>query len=239
MDSMDDRPRAAWVFGTGCIGTALLERLARDHEVVGFDRCERSSGRPSFQVNTTDRGALTIAADNAAERHGAPDIFIITVGLVSPATVESATPDELTDVLSDNLIGPINILHTAYHLGPSRPRTCVVVVSNAAFVPRPGQPVYAAAKAAVVSLVRSLAVAWSETGIRIFGVAPGTVVVERNSDRVKRQYPQAPLDSSRPGGRLLAPGEVANFVVDLLPYADHLTGQIIALDGGSTLLAAW
>lgn len=235
MDSRDDRLRA-WVFGTGGIGTALLERLARDHEVVGFDRCQRPSGRPSVQVDTTDRTALMIAAENTADSHGVPDIFIITVGLVSSATVESATPDELTAALSDNLVGPINVLHTAYHLGPPRRRTCVVVASNAAFVPRPGQPVYAATKAAVVSLVRSLAVAWSTAGIRIFGVAPGTVVVERNRDRVKRQYPQAPFDSNRPGGRLLVPGELANFVVTLLPYADHLTGQVISLDGGSTLM---
>lgn len=234
---MADRLRA-WVFGTGGIGTALLERLAHHHEVVGFDRCERPTGGPSFQVNATDRAALAIAAHDAAGSHGMPDIFIITVGLVSPATVESATPDELTAVLSDNLMAPINVLHMAYHLGPPRPRTCVVVASNAAFVPRPGQPIYAAAKAAVVSLVRSLAVAWSTTGIRIFGVTPGTVVVPRNSDRIKRQYPQAPLDSGRPGGQLLVPSELANIIVKLLPHADHLTGQLITLDGGSTVMGA-
>lgn len=225
----------AWVVGTGGIGSALMERLAQDYDVVGFDRAERPSQYPLYLVDVADRPAFATAADTAAERHGMPDVFVVTAGRVSYLTIEDANPEETASLLADNLIGPINVLHAAYHMGPRRPRTCVLVTSNAAFVPRPSQPLYAAAKAAAVSLVQSLALGWAATGMRLLAVAPGTVMVERNSDRVARQYPQAPLDPSRPGRRLLTPAELADFVVGLLPYADHLTGRVITMDGGSTL----
>jgi 3-oxoacyl-[acyl-carrier protein] reductase len=233
-DGVADR-RRAWVVGTGGIGSALIGRLIHDYDVVGFDRTDGSSGHPFYRADATDRDAFATAAEAAAQRHGMPDIFVVTAGRVSYQTVESASPEETTGVLADNLIGPINVLHTAYHLGPQRPRTCVLISSNAAFVPRPGQPLYAAAKAAMVSLVRSLAVGWAAAGIRVLAIAPGTVIVERNRERIGRQYPQAPLDPGRPGGRLLTPDDLADFVANLLPLADHLTGQVITMDGGSTL----
>jgi NAD(P)-dependent dehydrogenase (short-subunit alcohol dehydrogenase family) len=137
--------------------------------------------------------------------------------------------------VNSNILPAINVLHLTYHLGQPRTRTCILVTSNAAVAARPGQPVYAAAKAAVASLARSLAPDWSPAGIRILAVAPGTVMVDRNRDAVTSRYPDAPLDPGRPGGRLLQPAELAEFIASMLPHADHLTGQLITLDGGSTL----
>jgi hypothetical protein len=62
-------------------------------------------------------------------------------------------------------------------------------------------------------------------------------MVERNAQRVAHQYPDAPLDTGRPGGRLLMPAELADIVIGLFPYADHLTGQVLTIDAGSTLVA--
>jgi NAD(P)-dependent dehydrogenase (short-subunit alcohol dehydrogenase family) len=230
--------RTAWTVGTGGIGNAVASRLADSHDVVGFDRAGCPEHLIGYRVDAADREAFAKAAGEAVERHGSPDVLVVTAGRVSYATVESSSEQEALDVLSDNLLPVINVLHTAYAMEPTRPRTAVIVTSNAAFVPRPAQPLYAAAKAAVAGLVRSLAVGWSATGFRVLGVAPGTVAVPRNADRIASRYPHAPLDPDRPGGRLLRPEELADYIVGLLPYADHLTGQVLTIDGGSTLGAA-
>lgn len=231
---MSDRP-IAWVIGVGGIGAALVERLSELHTVVCFDIEQAATDAAFFLVDASDRAAFTEAAAEAYELHGAPDVFVVAAGRVSYLSVEAATPEDVTALLTDNLILAINVLHTVYNLGPERRRICVLVASNAAFTPRPGQSIYAAAKAAITSLVGSLAVGWAAAGIRVFGIAPGTVLVDRNRARVAQQYPSAPLDPSRPGGRLVQPAEIAEFVAALLPHADHLTGQVIVYDGGSTL----
>lgn len=233
---MGDRP-IAWVVGTGGIGSALIERLTHSHDVIGFDRAGGSLADPYFQVDAADRAAFIASAEAACEQYGFPDLFVVAAGGVSYLAVESAASDDVATVISDNLIVVVNVLHAAYNLGPQRPRICILIISNAALVPRPGQPLYAATKAAIASLVRSLSTGWAAAGIRMIAVAPGTVIVERNRERVAGQYPNAPLDPGRPGGRLLEPAELAQFVADLLPHADHLTGQVIVFDGGSTLAA--
>jgi 2,3-dihydro-2,3-dihydroxybenzoate dehydrogenase len=156
----------AWVVGSGGIGQAFADRLAASNDVVCFDRMAGRGGRPSYVVDAADRAAFAAAAGKASERHGLPDLFVVTAGRVSSLTVEAATQEEAADVFTDNLLPVINTLHIAYALGPCRRRTVVIVTSNAAFAPRPEQPLYAAAKSAVAALVRSVAVRWSRAGFR-------------------------------------------------------------------------
>jgi 3-oxoacyl-[acyl-carrier protein] reductase len=156
------------------------------------------------------------------------------VGYVSAATVDDVTEAELRCIIDHNFTGLVHFFQVLRRALRS-PWTGVVVVSNAAFVARPQQPIYAAMKAAVASLVKSLAVCWAGAGIRLMAVAPGTVIVDRNRDSVLRRNPDAPQDLSRPGGRMLIPSELARFIAGLLDHRDHLTGQVVILDGGSSL----
>jgi len=226
---------AAWVFGTGGIGSAILDRLSSERQVIGFDKAPVTSAHPTYQVDLRDRAALKQAAESAAQCYGWPEVLILTAGRVSGLRVEDSGEADACDLIFDNILPAINVLHAAYHLGQPRTRTCILVTSNAAVAARPGQPVYAAAKAAVASLARSLAASWSSADIRIIAVAPGTVIVDRNRHAVTSRYPDAPLDPGRPGGRLLQPPELAEFIACILPHAGHLTGQLLTLDGGSTL----
>ena len=232
-------PPTAWVFGTGGIGAAVRDRLAGEYRTVTFDRAD-DPGRAGthHRVDVRDRVALATAARDTVLRSGPPAVVVLAFGTVSPATVEDAEPDDVDRIVGDNFVGCVNVLHVL-HRTP-RPDTCVclVVSSNAAQVARPRQPLYAATKAAVASLVRSLAPAWAPDGLRLVGVLPGTVTVSRNEERVRRQYPHAPADPARPGGRLVTPGELADFLAGLVPHAHHLTGQLLTYDGGSTLGAA-
>jgi 3-oxoacyl-[acyl-carrier protein] reductase len=228
--------QAAWIVGVGGIGAAVRDRLTGDYRTVVFDRANvHSPAESHYRVDVTERRALIEAAQDATIRFGPPAVVVLAFGRVSSATVETAEPDEVDQVIGDNLVGCVNVLHTIHRSPRAASCICLIVTSNAALVARPHQPLYAATKAAVASLVRSLAPAWGTDGIRLVGVAPGTVTVNRNQSRVQRQYPDAPADPGRPGGRLVTPVELADFLARLIPYADQLTGQVLAFDGGSTL----
>jgi NAD(P)-dependent dehydrogenase (short-subunit alcohol dehydrogenase family) len=95
---------------------------------------------------------------------------------------------------------------------------------------------YGAAKAALDSMTRSLALEWGQFGIRVNAVAPSHVATET----IKRlaaegALPVDQITSRIPLGRLAEPSEIADAVVFLCSdKARFITGQILAVDGGYT-----
>jgi len=112
----------------------------------------------------------------------------------------------------------------------------IVVSSIGAFRATLGNPAYAASKAAAVSLVRTLAQAWAEEGIRVNGIAPSLVdtkmtrVTMDNKDRRERALAKIPL------GRFGTVEDMAGVALFLAsPLASYICGQTIIVDGGITL----
>jgi 3-oxoacyl-[acyl-carrier protein] reductase len=96
---------------------------------------------------------------------------------------------------------------------------------------------YAAAKAGVLGLTRSLAAEWGSAGVRVNAVVPGLVATPK-----VLALPSAVRDrllASVPMRRVAALGELVGSVLYLLsPAAGYLTGQALRLDGGSGLAQA-
>ena len=109
----------------------------------------------------------------------------------------------------------------------------VTVSSVAGYGANVGNPAYAASKAGVISLTRTLAVAWAGLGIRVNGIAPGLVdtkltkVTTEHPQRLQRALAQIPVQ------RLGTPDDMAGAVLFLAsPLAAYMCGQTLRVDGG-------
>ncbi len=111
-----------------------------------------------------------------------------------------------------------------------------IVSSTAAYHATIGNPAYGASKAAVVALVKNLAVAWARDGIRVNGIAPGfvktkmTKITFDNEERAEQAVRKIPLR------RTGEPSELAGASLFLAsPLSSYIVGQTIVVDGGLSL----
>jgi NAD(P)-dependent dehydrogenase (short-subunit alcohol dehydrogenase family) len=215
-----------------------------------------------FAADAADAAAMAAAADRVAAELGRLDIVVNNAGGGGRSMAELAVGQPFTRIepaawdaqLATNL-------RTAYagcraaipHLVQAGGGTIVNIASIAALVAVPSIPAYAAAKAGVISLTRSLALELGPQDIRVNAICPGflwTRAWEMLADLFKASVPayrdMAPreifLDQVRrctPLGREQTPEDIGNLVVFLASdEARNITGQEIKVDGGITLKLA-
>jgi meso-butanediol dehydrogenase/(S,S)-butanediol dehydrogenase/diacetyl reductase len=230
---------------TGGLGSALVAALvARGDQVVALDRSsvgELPHGVRSYTVDLVDEGAVAAALADATASGFAFGHAVMIAGGALPDEKACVDPVDLElDVfrrsLDQNLITAWITLRAALpHLRAADGDRSITLTSSTDALSAYGLPAYAAAKAGLLGLVRSLAATLGADGIRINAVAPGDVPTARNV----REWAHVPgwYDRLREASvldRLGTPPDIAATYLALIDL-QHVTGQTIVVDGGQTI----
>jgi 3-oxoacyl-[acyl-carrier protein] reductase len=163
------------------------------------------------------------------------DILVLAQGMVVYRRKEFEI-DTFRKVVDVNLVSVMHCCTRFYPAIRERQGSIIVISSIGAYKSVMGNPAYAASKAGVVGLTRTLGDAWGREGVRVNGIAPGmiatkmTAVTTEHPDRLKAALDTISL------GRLGLPVDVANTALFLVsPLAEYVTGQTMIVDGGRSL----
>lgn len=179
--------------------------------------------------------AIDAFVDGAIDALGRIDILVNNAGGQFPSPAAQISPRGFEAVVRNNLLGTFNFTR-AVGTKAMIPQKRGRIVNVIAQVIRgfPGMVHTGAARAGVDNMTKTLAVEWSQFGIRVNAVAPG--VIETSGTK---QYPPQLLEDAKkanPLKRLGCAEEVAHLIVYLVSaQADFVTGQTYYIDGGASL----
>ena len=224
-DSRDHAPTAVVTGAAGGIGGALLSAF-RDagYQVTGVDRVS-ADGVTSLDVTYTASVAAFAASFDTL------DVLINAAGVLRLR--QEYDPGEFAGVVDINLTGTMRMA-VACRPALAKARGSIVnIASMHAIFGAPLSPAYAASKAGVVQLTKSLAVAWAEDGIRVNAIAPGWIetpmTIPARSDAARNR---AILERT-PLGRWGTPADLVGPALFLASDAARfITGALLPVDGG-------
>ena len=239
--------RSALVTGASRgIGRAVAAVLAREGWAVCVNYLERrdaaeslvrelrAQGRAAmaFQADIADRKAADACVRAASEELGPVELLVNNAGISRQGLFQDLDDAAWDRLLAVNLTGPRNAVLAVLPHMLSEQRGCVVNISSMWGLRGAScEAAYAATKAGVIGLTRSLALELAPSGIRVNCVAPGCV--ETDMVRVLGEDTRRMLAEETPLGRLGRPEDVAEAVAFLASEkAAFITGQVLAADGG-------
>lgn len=226
--------------GSRGIGAACVRAFAEAGRPAAFtysarrDKAEAlaaETGALALCADSADRDAVENAVKTARESLGAIDTVVCNAGIAQQKLFQDITDDEWLTMLNVNLMGAVRTIRAALPDMLHRQKGSIVIVSSM-WGERGAscESHYAASKAALIGLSRSLALELGPSGIRVNCVAPGVI----DTDMVQVLGPEVlhDLAEQTPLGRLGTPQDIANAVAFLASEkASFITGQVLTVDG--------
>jgi NAD(P)-dependent dehydrogenase (short-subunit alcohol dehydrogenase family) len=237
--------RVAIVTGSASgIGLATARQLAAEGALVvltdideaGIERgaeeiCARGGSAEWRRLDVSSQTDWVSVVDSVVAAHGRLDILVNNAGIVDLGSVDDVPLERYRAVISVAQDG-VFLAHQA--AGPSLRASHGAVVNVSSMFGIVGgfgtSPAYHAAKGAVRTLTKNIALAWAKAGVRVNSVHPGFIETP-----ILGELERAPMEQRTPLGRLGTAEEVAAVIVFLASEdASFVTGAEIVVDGGYT-----
>jgi 3-oxoacyl-[acyl-carrier protein] reductase/2-hydroxycyclohexanecarboxyl-CoA dehydrogenase len=237
--------RVAVVTGAGRgLGEAIARRLATAGAAVAVLELDPLAGqrvadelpeaRP-YPVDVTDLAAMQATLHRVSADFGRLDILVNNAGITRDRTLKNMQSDDWEAVLRTNLTGVWNGCKAALpYLLEAGPTGRIISLSSTSYLGNFGQTNYAASKAGVVGLTRTLALEVARAGVTVNAIAPGFIDTAMTRAMPPEVFERAV--AAVPLGRAGQPCDVANVAAFLASdNAAYVTGQVLFVCGGYTI----
>lgn len=220
--------------GNRGIGLAIAQAFlaAGDKVAITYRSGEVPAGMLGVKADVTDMASIDAAFTEIEAAHGPVEVLVANAGITRDTLLLRMSEDDFTDVVDTNLTGAFRVLKRASKGMIRMRRGRVVFISSVVgLYGSPGQINYAASKAGLVGMARSLTRELGSRNITANVVAPGFI----NTDMTKAlpEDTQKSYLSSIPAGRFAEPEEVARVVRWIASdEASYISGAVIPVDGG-------
>lgn len=220
--------------GSKGIGLACARRFAElgDRVAVTYNSTPPPDGFLAVKCDVTSAEQVDDAFKFVEERLGPVEVLVSNAGITKDALLLRMSESDFTAVIDANLTGAYRVTKRATHgMVRARKGRIILVSSVVALLGSAGQANYAASKAGLVGLARSLARELGSRGITVNVVAPGPV--ETDMTAALGEARMAELTAAVPLARVATPDEIAGVVAFLAGQdAAYITGAVVPVDGG-------
>lgn len=189
----------------------------------------------AMQCDVSDYGACEAMVKDLITQYGHVDILVNNAGITRDGLLMRMSEADFDAVLNTNLKGAFNtIRHLSKYFLKQKAGKIINISSVSGILGNAGQANYAASKAGVIGLTKSVARELASRGINVNAVAPGYVTTDM-TDAMPDSAKEALL-SMIPLGRAGETKDIAAAVLFLASGAsDYITGQVLSVDGGMAI----
>ncbi len=238
---------AVVIGGTSGIGFAIARGFAdagadvvptsrRMEQVEAAANAIEERGRRSLRVSSdvSDRDSLQRVLDEAIKAFGKVDILVNSAGRTKRAPTLDFSEEDWDTIIDTNLTGTLRAAQVfGRHMLEREYGSIINIASLSTFVALYEVAAYSASKAAVASLTKSLAIEWSQRGVRVNAIAPGvfrTPLNEKLLDETERGREFLLRTPMRRFGNV---DELAGAAIFLASdAASFVNGEVLTVDGG-------
>ena len=249
--AIDLSGEVALVTGGGSgIGEAIARTLSRAGAAVAVaDLSEQSAARVAtaicdeggkampVQMDIADAASVDAAMERLHAQLGQVSILVNNAATWVVKEFKDTTPAEVDRVLGVTLTGTINVTRAALPDVIERRGRIINIISDSARTGERSMSVYAAAKAGLIGLTKSIAKEVGAKGVMVNGVSPGTTSTPGGSGFIEAAGGPEKLARAYPMGRIGEPQDIANAVLFFAsPLCSWITGQVLSVSGGFTMV---
>ena len=231
--------------GSRGIGKAIALKLAnngakvaifatRESEAVNQTLSElKATGSEAMFVpcDVSNFEQVKASIDSVIEQFGKIDILVNNAGITKDKLLMQMSEEDFDDVISVNLKGTYNTVKACIRPFIRNKYGKIINISSVVgLMGNPGQVNYAASKAGIVGLTKSLAKEYAAKGITCNAIAPGFIATDMTEDLLDKQEG---LINMIPMKKVGNPEDIANLALFLASdMSSYITGEVIKVDGG-------